>query len=135
VTKLSASSTRPSLHSPVQFVRRNLLAASASFVAITSAAIPAHAGQYTVHPLVTDDQSMLATLPYGPAPTVDPALINPWDASNTSSGKWIIANTGGSGAGAPGTLTIYSSKGAIEHAPIAVPQGNSPPTAPRASAM
>jgi uncharacterized protein (TIGR03118 family) len=88
---------------------------------------PASAAGYEVHPLVTDDQSVLATLPYGPAPTVDPALINPWDTTSTPGGKWVIANTGG---GVAGTITIYSSKGKIEHSPIAVPQGASPPYGP-----
>ena len=128
--RFSALRPRSSLVSSVLNVRRNLLAAGACLAALGSGAGPAFAAGYTVHPLVTDDQSVLATLPYGPAPTVDPALINPWDATSTPGGKWVIANTGGSGAGVAGTITIYSSKGKIERSPVSVPEGNSPPYGP-----
>jgi hypothetical protein len=91
---------------------------------------------YTVHPLVTDDQTVLATLPFGPAPTVDPALINPWDITETPKGRWVVANTGGAGAGAPGTLTIYSSQGAIQRGgPVTVPEGAGPPYGPTGVAL
>jgi uncharacterized protein (TIGR03118 family) len=128
--KPSSSCPRSSFIPAGRSAQRKLLALGASLMTLGFGVGPALAAGYTVHPLVTDDQSVLATLPYGPAPTVDPALINPWDATNTPSGKWVIANTGGAGAGVPGTITIYSSKGKIEHSPIAVPEGNSPPYGP-----
>ena len=127
---LSAPRPRSSLNSPVQAGWRNLLASGACLVTLGFGAAPALAQNYTVHPLVTDDQTVLATLPYGPAPTVDPALINPWDAANTPNGQWVIANTGGSGAGVPGTITIYNSQGKILRSPVGVPQGSSPPYGP-----
>ena len=130
MTKLSAPYPRSSLISLAPTRRRNLLAAGACLVVLGLGAAPALASGYTVHPLVTDDQTVLATLPYGPAPTVDPALINPWDVANTPKGRWVIANTGGPGAGVPGTITMYDSKGKIEHSPIAVPEGTSPPYGP-----
>jgi uncharacterized protein (TIGR03118 family) len=128
--ELFAAAARSFFNPSARIARLSLLAAGASLAVMGIGANPVFASGYAVHPLVTDDQSVLATLPYGPAPTVDPALINPWDASNTSSGKWIIANAGGAGAGVAGTLTIYSSKGKIERSPIAVPEGNSPPYGP-----
>jgi uncharacterized protein (TIGR03118 family) len=130
VTKLYAPRPRSSLISSAPGRRRNLLAATVGLVTLGFGAAPALAQNYTVHPLVTDDQTVLATLPYGPAPTVDPALINPWDETNTPSGRWVIANAGGSGAGVPGTITIYNSAGVIERSTIAVPQGSSPPYGP-----
>ena len=107
---------------------KRLLVAGASLIAMAAFAAPAAA--YTVHPLVTDDQSVLAALPYGPAPTVDPALINPWDISSTAEGNWFVANAGGTGAGAPGTLTKYDDHGRIVHPTIAVPEGSSAPYGP-----
>ena len=120
----------------VQFSRRRrhvraaaVTAIAASLLALAAAA-PATAGGYRVHPLVTDDQSVLATLPYGPAPTVDPALINPWDFANSSSGPWVIANTGGPGAGAPGTATVYNGAGKSKMMTVSIPQGSGPPYGP-----
>ncbi|MEO8927180.1 MAG: hypothetical protein ABI306_08450 [Caulobacteraceae bacterium] len=74
---------------------RSLFIAGASLVALALGAHGAAAAGYSVHPLVTDDQSVLASLPYGPAPTVDPALINPWDITATPNGGWVVANAGG----------------------------------------
>lgn len=104
--------------------------AGVSLLALAVCAAPAAAAGYTVHPLVTDDQAVLATLPYGPAPTVDPALINPWDFANASVGPWVVANAGGPGAGAPGTATVYNGAGMSRMTTITIPQGSSPPYGP-----
>ena len=53
---------------------------------------------YKVTPLVTDDPSVLATLGYGPAATVDPNLINPWGFDHSPTGPWVVANAFGTGA-------------------------------------
>ena len=111
-------------------VARALAMAGASLLAVAACAAPAAAAGYKVNPLVTDDQSVLATLPYGPAPTVDPALINPWDFANASVGPWVVANAGGPGAGAPGTATIYNGAGKSRMVTITIPQGGSPPYGP-----
>ena len=120
----------------VQFSRRRRAISAAAVTAIAAsllvlaAAASATAGGYRVHPLVTDDQSVLATLPYGPAPTVDPALINPWDFANSSSGPWVIANTGGPGAGAPGAATVYNGAGKSKMMTVAIPESAGPPYGP-----
>lgn len=106
---------------------RAALAAGAGVAALT---IAASAFGYTVHPLVTDDQSVLATLPYGPARTIDPALINPWDITTSPQGQWVVVNTGGAGAGVPGTLTKYGDNGGVRRATVSVPEGSSPPYGP-----
>jgi hypothetical protein len=80
-----------SLH--VALDHRRLLCGAALAAGLLTAA-SASAQSYKVTPLVTDDQSVLATLGYGSAPTTDPALINPWDISNSPTGPWVIANTG-----------------------------------------
>jgi uncharacterized protein (TIGR03118 family) len=90
----------------------------------------AGAGPYQVTPLVTDDQSVLAGLGYGPAATVDPALINPWDISSNNTGPWVIANAGGAGCCAPGTSTSYNGSGVIQTGTVSIPQGAGPPFGP-----
>ncbi len=119
----------PKSHLPRGGVRAGLSAA-AGLAALAVVAGATAAPRYRVHPLVTDDASVLATLPYGPARTVDPALINPWDITSTPDGKWLVANTGGPGAGAPGTLTKYDNHGRILHSTVTVPEGSSPPYGP-----
>jgi uncharacterized protein (TIGR03118 family) len=109
---------------------KRLLMSAAAATVMTAAGSAAHAGGYKVTPLVTDDQSVLATLGYGSAPIIDPALINPWDIANSGSGPWVIANTGGEAGGAPGTATSYTGAGAIASAPISIPQGSGPPFGP-----
>ena len=101
----------PAITRPAHKVRA-VTAIAASLMVLTLGA-SATAGGYKVIPLVTDDQSVLATLPYGPAPTVDPALINPWDFANASNGPWVIANTGGPGAGAAGTAVAAPRAGTL----------------------
>ena len=103
---------------------RSLLIAGASLVALALGANGAIAAGYSVHPLVTDDQSVLATLPYGPAPTTDPALINPWDSTATPNGGWVLANQGSNEA------TVYGGTGAIARSPVSIPHGSSPPFGP-----
>ena len=110
---------------------RSLLIAGASLVALALGANGAVAAGYSVHPLVTDDQSVLATLPYGAAPTTDPALINPWDITATPNGGWVVANDGGfAGAGVPGTATVYGGAGAIARPTVSIPQSSSQPYGP-----
>jgi uncharacterized protein (TIGR03118 family) len=111
---------------------RSLFIAGASLLATALGSHVATAEGYSVHPLVTDDQSVLATLPYGPAPTVDPALINPWDMTATPHGDWVVANTGGNGGRgtAPGTLTVYDSAGKISRPTVSVPEARHPPYGP-----
>ncbi len=109
---------------------RSLLIAGASLVALALGASAAQAEGYTVQPLVTDDQSVLATLPYGPAPTTDPALINPWDATATPNGGWVVANAGGPGCCAPGTATVYGGTGIIARPTVSIPEGSGPPFGP-----
>jgi uncharacterized protein (TIGR03118 family) len=100
---------------------------SAAAVAAVAVASTAHAGGYTVTPLVTDDQAVLATLGYGPAPTTDPALVNPWDFANSGTGPWVIANAGGNGSGiVAGTATSYSGTGQIASPTITIPQAVGP---------
>jgi uncharacterized protein (TIGR03118 family) len=107
---------------------RAATAVIASVWAITSAAA---AGGYQVNPLVSDNQTVLATLGYGAAPTVDPALINPWDFANSGTGPWVVANTGGAGGGpAPGTATVYSGSGDIVSPTVSIPQGSGAPFGP-----
>ncbi len=108
--------------------RRAWLAGAAMVGALGAGA--AWAEGYTVHPLVTDDPSVLATLPYGPAPTTDPALINPWDMTATPNGGWVVANAGGPGCCAPGTATVYGSTGAIARSTVSIPEGSGPPFGP-----
>ena len=87
------------------------------------AASTALAGGYQVNPLVTDDQSVLATLGYGAAPTTDPALVNPWDFANSGTGPWVIANAGGNGGGVvAGTASVYSGTGQIRSPTVTIPQ-------------
>jgi uncharacterized protein (TIGR03118 family) len=103
---------------------RRLALATAAIVSLGSAAV---AGGYVVNPLVTDDQSVLATLGYGAAPTVDPALVNPWDFANAGTGPWVIANTGGNGGGGvAGTATVYSGTGQIMAPTVSIPQAVGP---------
>ncbi|MGI8839370.1 MAG: TIGR03118 family protein, partial [Caulobacteraceae bacterium] len=109
---------------------RSLLIAGASLIALVLGATSASAEGYTVHPLVTDDQSVLATLPYGPAPTTDPDLINPWDITATPNGGWVVANTGGKAGGAPGTATVYGGTGVIARPAVSIPQESGLPTGP-----
>lgn len=111
-------------------ISSTLAMAGASLIALAACATQAVAAGYTVHPLVTDDQTVLATLPYGPAPTVDPALINPWDFANASVGPWVVANAGGAGCCVPGTATIYNGAGMSRMTTITIPQGSSPPYGP-----
>jgi uncharacterized protein (TIGR03118 family) len=81
---------------------------------------------YKVTPLVTDDQTVLSTLGYGPAATVDPNLINPWGFDHSPTGPWVVANAFGSG-----TATVYSGAGAIQSAPVVTPQnGGGGPAGP-----
>jgi uncharacterized protein (TIGR03118 family) len=103
-----------------------LAALAASLLTATSTS----AAGYKVTPLVTDDQAVLATLGYGSAPTTDPALINPWDISNSDTGPWVIANTGGSGCCAPGAATSYNGSGQIQAATVSIPEGSGPPFGP-----
>lgn len=108
---------------------RRLLLLGAGIAALS--ATQASAGGYEVTPLVTNDQTVLATLGYGTAPTTDPALINPWDFANSDTGPWVIANAGGAGAGpAPGTATVYTGSGQIVLPTVSIPQGASPPFGP-----
>ncbi len=109
---------------------RSLLVAGASLVALALGASGASAEGYSVHPLVTDDQSVLASLPYGPAPTTDPALINPWDMTATPYHGWVITNAGGAGVGAPGTATVYGSTGIIARSTVSIPEASGPPYGP-----
>ncbi|MDQ2860449.1 MAG: TIGR03118 family protein [Pseudomonadota bacterium] len=109
---------------------RSLFVTGASLVALALGAHGAAAEGYSVHPLVTDDQSVLATLPFGPAPTTDPALINPWDMTATPYRGWVVANAGGDGAGAPGTVTVYGSTGVIVRSTVSVPEASGPPYGP-----
>ncbi len=111
----------------VRATGRSLLIAGASLVALALGANGAAAAGYSVHPLVTDDQSVLATLPYGPAPTTDPALINPWDATATPNGGWVVANDGGFGGAdlVPGTATVYGGTGVIARSTVSIPQSSS----------
>ncbi len=112
---------------------RRRLVSEAAFAALAVgllAGASAQAQSYKVNPLVTDDQSVLATLGYGAAPTTDPALINPWDISNSDTGPWVIANTGGSGGGIPGTATSYNGAGVPQTATVSIPQGSGPPYGP-----
>ena len=104
----------------VRAAGRSLLIAGASLVALALGANGAAAAGYSVHPLVTDDQTVLATLPYGPAPTTDPALINPWDSTATPNGGWVVANQGSNLA------TVYGSTGLIARSPVTIPHGSAP---------
>ncbi len=108
----------------VPAAERSLLIAGASLIALALGANGAAAAAYSVQPLVTDDQSVLATLPYGPAPTTDPALINPWDATATPNGGWVVADQGS------GLATVYGGTGIIARSPVSIPQGSSPPFGP-----
>jgi len=114
----------------VRAAGRSLLIAGASLVALALGATTAAAEGYSVHPLVTDDQSVLATLPYGPAPTTDPALINPWDMTATPYGGWVVANAGGKAGGAPGTATVYGSTGIIARSTVSIPEESALPSGP-----
>src|SRR5665213_858563 len=108
----------------VRAAGRSLLIAGASLVALALGANGAAAAAYSVHPLVTDDQTVLATLPYGPAPTTDPALINPWDSTATPNGGWVVSDQGSLSA------TVYGSTGLIAHSTVSVAQGPNPPLGP-----
>jgi uncharacterized protein (TIGR03118 family) len=101
-----------------------------SGAALVLASGVAAAGDYKVTPLVTDSQSVLATLGYGAAPYVDPALINPWDISNSDTGPWVIADTGGAGCCAAGTATSYNGSGVKQGPTVSIPQGSGPPFGP-----
>jgi uncharacterized protein (TIGR03118 family) len=103
---------------------RSLLIAGASYIALALGATGAIAAAYSVHPLVTDDQTVLATLPFGPAPTTDPALVNPWDATATPNGGWVVADQGSLSA------TVYGGTGVIAHSTVSVTQGPNPPLGP-----
>jgi uncharacterized protein (TIGR03118 family) len=109
---------------------RLLALGSAAAGVVALAASAASAAGYQVTPLVTDDESVLSTLGYGAAPTVDPALINPWDISNSDTGPWVVANTGGSGCCASGTATSYNGAGQIQTPTVSIPEGSSPPFGP-----
>ena len=109
---------------------RSLLVAGASLLAFSLGAGEAAAEGYSVHPLVTDDQAVLATLGYGPAPTTDPALIAPWGVAATPHGGWVVANTGGPGNGVPGTATVYGGTGAIARPTVSIPEGSDAPYGP-----
>ncbi len=114
---------------------RHGLACGAAVAVALAIAPAAGAGGYVVHPLVTDSQSVLATLGYGSAPTVDTALINPWDIASSDTGPWVIANTGGAGCCAAGTATSYNGAGQIQTPTVSIPESNfsnggSPPFGP-----
>ena len=101
--------------------------APAGAAAILGAGSAAVAGDYKVNPLVTDDPSVLAALGYGAAPTVDPALINPWDFANAGTGPWVTANAGGNGGGGvAGTASVYSGTGKILSSAVSIPQAVGP---------
>jgi uncharacterized protein (TIGR03118 family) len=109
---------------------RSLLIAGASLVVLALGANGAAAAAYAVHPLVTDDQSVLATFPYGAAPTTDSALIAPWGVAATPNGGWVVANTGGPGDGIPGTATVYGGTGIVARPTVSIPEGSEPPYGP-----
>jgi uncharacterized protein (TIGR03118 family) len=71
---------------------------------------------YKVTPLVTDDPSVLATLGYGPAATVDPNLINPWGFDHSPTGPWVVANA------FSGTVASYNGAGQVQGPAVATPQ-------------
>jgi uncharacterized protein (TIGR03118 family) len=111
----------------VAFRLGRALMAGTAMASVMGAAASALAGGYQVIPLVTDDQSVLATLGYGAAPTTDTALINPWDFANAGTGPWVVANAGGNGSGiVAGTATVYTGTGQIVSPTIAIPQAVGP---------
>ena len=117
---ISAHSNRARAGADTGLAWRRLALATAAIVRLGSAA---GAGGYRVNPLVTDEQSVLATLGYGPAPTIDPALVNPWDFANAGTGPWVIANAGGNGGGVvAGTASVYSGTGQLRAPTVTIPQ-------------
>jgi uncharacterized protein (TIGR03118 family) len=60
---------------------------------------------YTLTPLVTDDQDALADAGFGPAPTTDPNLINPWGISLGPTSPFWVSNQGSF------TSTLYDGEG------------------------
>ena len=74
--------------------------------------------------LVTDDQSVLASLGFTPAASVDPNLINPWGVAESPTGPFWVSNQGS------GTSTLYNSSGTPQPLVVAVPGREAPPTGP-----
>jgi len=74
--------------------------------------------------LVTDDQTVLASLGFTPAAFVDPHLINPWGVSFSSSSPFWISNQGN------GTSTLYNSVGAPQPLVVSIASREAPPNGP-----
>lgn len=77
---------------------------------------PAHASDFQVNSIVTDDQANLTALGFSAAPTEDPNLVNPWGVSftPTTSPFWISDN-------AMGLSSLYRATGVQASPPSPVP--------------
>jgi uncharacterized protein (TIGR03118 family) len=105
-------------------------ALGAGLIASTLLINPAAAAPiYSATPLVTDDQDALAGAGFGPAPTVDPNLINPWGISLGPTSPFWVSNQG------TNTSTLYDGEGTPFPPPpdgplvVNIPQAG-PPTGP-----
>jgi uncharacterized protein (TIGR03118 family) len=84
---------------------------------------------YSVTPLVTDDPDALADAGFGPAPTTDPNLVNPWGISLGPTSPFWVSNQG------TNTSTLYDGEGTAFPPPpdgplvVDIPQAG-PPTGP-----
>jgi uncharacterized protein (TIGR03118 family) len=74
--------------------------------------------------LVTDDQTVLASLGFTPAAFVDPHLINPWGVSFSASSPFWVSNQGDSSS------TLYNGAGAPQPLVVTIPARETPPNGP-----
>lgn len=74
--------------------------------------------------LVTDDQSVLAGLGYGPAASVDPHLINPWGVAFAPTGPFWVSNQG------DGTSTLYNGSATVLPLVVKTPGSSVGPSGP-----
>jgi uncharacterized protein (TIGR03118 family) len=84
---------------------RRLAGMTGAVVAVLLVSEATAAPIYTISPLVTDDQNALADAGFGPAPHVDPNLINPWGISLGPQSPFWVSNQGSF------TSTLYDGEG------------------------
>jgi uncharacterized protein (TIGR03118 family) len=70
--------------------------------------------------LVTDDQSVLASLGQSPAAHTDPNLVNPWGIAFAPTGPFWVADNGA------GVSTLYDGTGSAQALVVTVPASSNP---------
>lgn len=80
----------------------------------------AHATSYGQTNLVTDDQTVLASLGYAPAAHTDPNLVNPWGISHSASSPFWVSDNG------TGLSTVYNGGGSLLLTHTVPPAGSAP---------